>query len=217
VRELSRARESGVLDRQAAENSDEQPIHPLRVVREVRELLGDDYCLAFDAGEFVQWARAALPAREPGRWLRLGPMATLGAAIPFAIAAKLARPRARVFAILGDGAVGFSGFEFDTAVRHNVPFVAVVGNDAAWGMERNLQVGIYGRNRVMASDLRPTRYDRVVEALGGHGEHVVAPAGLRPALERALASNRPALVNVATAGVPSLLTESSVRRKLGRR
>lgn len=216
LKELARARDAAVAAREPAERSEQAPLHPLRIVREVRDLLGDDYCLTFDAGEFVQWARQGLPAREPGRWLRLGAMATLGCAIPFAIAAKLARPAARVFALTGDGGLGFYGFEFDTAARHGIPFVAVVANDAAWGMERNLQIGIYGRDRVVASQLRPTRYDRVVEALGGHGEHVAAPAELRPALERALASGLPALVNVESASVPSALGEASVRRKVAR-
>jgi acetolactate synthase I/II/III large subunit len=217
VRRLGRAAAEGVLARVPAEGSDETPLHPLRVVREVRDLLGDDYCLAFDAGDFVQWARQALPARVPGGWLRLGPMATLGAAIPFALAAKLARPSARVFALTGDGGVGFYGYELDTAVRHAVPFVTVVANDAAWGMEKNLQLGIYGPGRVIGSELRPTRYDEVMRALGGHGEHVTRPEELRPALERALTADGPSLVNVETAGIPSTLTDAAVRRKLARR
>jgi acetolactate synthase I/II/III large subunit len=217
TRGLGRAAAEGVLAREPAETSDQEPLHPLRIVRQVRELLEDDSCLAFDAGDFVQWARQGLPARSPGRWLRLGPMATLGAAIPFALAAKLARPSARVFALTGDGGVGFYGYELDTAVRHSVPFVTVVANDAAWGMEKNLQLGIYGQGRAIASDLRPTRYDAVMEALGGHGEHVSRPAELRPALERALACGRPALVNVETASLPSSLTDAAVRRKVARR
>ncbi len=217
VRRLGRKAAEGVLARQSAEGSDQTPIHPLRLVREVRELLGDDYCLAFDAGDFVQWARQSLPAREPGSWLRLGPMATLGAAIPFALAAKLARPTARVFALTGDGGVGFYGYELDTAVRHSVPFVTVVANDAAWGMEKNLQLGIYGRGRVIASELRATRYDELMRVFGGHGEHVSRPEEIRPALERALAADGPALVNVETAGIASSLTDAAVLRKLARR
>lgn len=217
LEELTRAREAGVASREAGESSDERPLHPLRIVREVRAVLGDDYCLTFDAGDFIQWGRQALPARQPGAWLRLGPMATLGSAIPFAIAAKLARPRSRVIALTGDGGMGFYGFEFDTAVRHQVPFVTVVANDAAWGMERNLQIGIFGPDRVVASALQPTRYDRFVAVLGGHGEHVSAPEELRPALERAIAANRPALVDVEAACLASSLTDASVARKRARR
>jgi acetolactate synthase-1/2/3 large subunit len=217
VRRLGRAAAEGILAREPGETSDQVPLHPLRIVREVRELLGDDYCLTFDAGDFVQWARQGLPARMPGRWLRLGPMATLGAAIPFALAAKLARPSARVVALTGDGGVGFYGYELDTAVRHSVAFVTVVANDGAWGMEKNLQLGIYGPERVIASELRATRYDEVMRVLGGHGEHVSRPEELRSALERALAADGPALVNVETAGLPSTLTDAAVRRKLARR
>ena len=214
---IGKMRAAYAAAREPEENSEMAPLHPWRICREVRETLGDDYVLTFDAGDFIQFARDSLPARQPNSWLRLGAMATLGCAIPFAIAAKLARPSANVVALTGDGGVGFYGFEFDTAVRHGVAFTCVVANDAAWGMEKNLQIGIYGPDRLLNSELRPTRYDRVVEALGGYGEHVAAPAELKPALQRAMASNRPALVDVETAGVASSMTHASVARKVARK
>jgi acetolactate synthase I/II/III large subunit len=214
---LAQARADGAEKRQPFERSDVEPLHPLRLVRAVHDALPDDYCLTFDAGDFIQWARQGLPARRPSRWLRLGPMATLGCAIPFAIAAKLARPESTVFALTGDGGVGFYGFELDTAVRHNVPFVLVVANDAAWGMEKNLQIGIYGRERVTAADLLPTRYDEVARALGAWGEHVDRAADLEPALRRAVASGRPAVLDITAECAPSSTTDASVRRKLARR
>ena len=215
--ELETFERAGTEARACDEDNESTPLHPRRIVREIRDVLAEDYCLTFDAGDFVQWARQGLPARRPGSWLRLGPMATLGCALPFAIAAKLARPSAQVIALTGDGGLGFYGFELDTAVRHNLPIVVVVANDAGWGMERNLQRGIYGEDRVTAADLRPTRYNEVMTAFGGYGEHVSAPAELGPALKRAIASGRPALLDVATASLPSTLTLASVRRKLERR
>ncbi|MBI2940730.1 MAG: thiamine pyrophosphate-binding protein [Chloroflexi bacterium] len=217
LEELERARAEQHTWIDTVGQSEDAPLHPLRILREVWALLGEDYCLTFDAGDFIQWARAALPARQVGRWLRLGPMATLGCAIPFAVAAKLARPEARVFALTGDGGVGFYGFEFDTAVRHRLPFVTVVANDAAWGMEKMQQIGTFGADRIVAADLQPTRYDRIVEALGGHGEYVTDAGELHPALERALASGKPACVNVTARMVPSATTLAAIERKRERR
>ena len=118
----------------------------------------------------------------------------LGHTIPTAMACKLAHPERRVLAFTGDGAFGFNGMEFDTAVRHHLAIVAVMGNDSAWGIDRQIQIGVYGKP--VATDLLPTRYDQVVSALGGHGEHVTTAAELRPALERAFGAGRPACVNV---------------------
>src|SRR5438874_7576990 len=134
---------------------------------------------------------------EPGCWLDPGPYGCLGAGPGYALAAKLARPDRPVLLLLGDGAFGFSGMEFDTLVRHGVPVVAVMGNNGIWGLEKHPMEFLYGYS--VAADLRPeTRYDEMVAALGGHGELVRTPAELRPALERAFASGRPALVNVLT-------------------
>jgi acetolactate synthase-1/2/3 large subunit len=104
-------------------------------------------------------------------------------------------------AVLGDGTFGFHALEFDTAVRHGIPVVAVVGNDARWNAEHQLQRQQYGAARALGCELLPTRYDRVVEALGGHGEHVERAADLAPAVARALASGRPACVNVLIEGL----------------
>jgi acetolactate synthase-1/2/3 large subunit len=106
-------------------------------------------------------------------------------------------------AISGDGAFGFHLAEFDTAVRYELPFVAVIGNDAAWNAERQIQIRDYGAERAVNCELLPTRYDRVVAALGGHGEHVARAADLSAALERAVRSGRPACVNVTIASLPA--------------
>ncbi len=195
------------------EESGESPIHPLRLCRELREVLPPEATVAIDAGDFMQWARMALPARQPGRWLRLGPLGTLGAAIPFGIAAKLARPREPVVVVTGDGGFAYHGFELHTALRHDLPIVVVIGNDGAMGMEKQIQTALYGPDRVIGCELGRVRYERVVEALGGHGECVEQPDEIRPALLRAFAAGRPACVNVMIRGVPSPLTEMSIANK----
>lgn len=198
---------------EAKETSDEVPIHPLRLCRALRELLPAAAAVAIDAGDFSQWARIALRARRPGRWLRLGPMGTLGAAMPLALGAKAAHPDTPVVAVVGDGGFAYHSWELHSAVRHGLPIVVVIGNDQAMGMERQIQQALYGPHRVVGCEFGLVRYDRVVEAMGGHGEFVEKPGELRPALERALAAGRPACVNVMIRGVPSPLTEASIAAK----
>jgi acetolactate synthase-1/2/3 large subunit len=190
-------------DRYAAEErSDTAPIHPIRACAAVRDLLGPGDCLALDGGEFGQWARWALGDGDY-RIVGNGKMGGIGGGVPFAIAAKLAFPAANSVAFVGDGTFGFHGMEIDTAVRFGVPMVVVVGNDAGWAAERHRQRQVYGPDRVVAADLLPSRYDLLAQALGGHGELVERPGELRPALERALASGKPAVVNVMIDSVPS--------------
>ncbi|HUX86135.1 MAG TPA: thiamine pyrophosphate-binding protein [Chloroflexota bacterium] len=184
------------------ERSDDVPLHPFRVVAEVRKLLPVGTTVSIDGGEFAQWARWALGENAFPTLLN-GKLGMIGPAIPFAIAAALICPDHPSVAFLGDGTFGFHAMEFDTAVRHGIPFVAIVGNDAAWAAERHRQVALYGESRVVASELRPARYDEVVRALGGHGEFVERPEQLGPAVQRALASRKPACVNVIIRSVPS--------------
>jgi acetolactate synthase-1/2/3 large subunit len=178
------------------------PMHPLAVCAAVQPWLDRGATLIADGGEFGQWAQAGLDARER---LINGPSGSIGSAMPMAIAARLARRDAPVFALLGDGTFGFHALEVDTALRYGLPFVAVVGNDARWNAEHQLQLKHYGAERAVACSLLPTRYDRVAEALGGHGEHVENAADLPAALARAVASGKPAVVNVVIDGVPAPL------------
>lgn len=187
---------------EAEAQSDAVPPHPLRVARALREVLPPGASVAQDGGEFGQWCRWELGYEEYETLLN-GKFGSIGSAIPFAIGARLARPDAPAVCCLGDGTFGFHAMEFDTAVRHEIPFVAVVGNDAGWSAERHRQLAFYGAERVVASDLLPSRYDEVARALGGYGELVERPEALRPALQRALASGRPACVNVMIEAVPS--------------
>ncbi len=101
-----------------------------------------------------------------------------------------------MFVVLGDGTIGFHLSEFETAVRRKLPFVAVLGNDALWNAESQIQLREYGRERMHGCELTPARYDLAVAALGGHGEFVERAEDLPGAIERAMASGKPACINV---------------------
>ena len=134
---------------------------------------------------------------HPGQFMGPGPLGTLGVGTGFCIAAKAVHPDKRVLMVNGDGSFGLNGFDFDTLVRFNMPVVSVVGNDRQWGQILVGQEKMYGEERVVATRLADTaRYDKVVEALGGHGEYVTEPDDIFPAIERAFASGKPACVNV---------------------
>ncbi len=191
LEEEKRAAEQPELDDERA------PLHPMRVYRELAEILDRETIVIGDGGDFVSYAGRVVETYEPGCWMDPGPYGCLGAGPGQAIGAKLAQPERHVCLLLGDGAFGFSGMEFDTMVRHRLPIVAVMGNNGIWALEKHPMEFLYGYS--VAAELLPgTRYDKVVEALGGHGELVTKPAELRPALERAFESGKPALVNVLT-------------------
>ena len=177
-------------------HSDEVPIDPLRLCHEIAEGVDEHMIVIGDGGDSVAQASKVLRVPTKGAWMDPGPLGTLGVGMPFALAAQLAHPDKRVLIIYGDGSFGLNGFEFDTAVRFGLPIVGVVGNDAAWGQMMRPQAMIYGEDRLVATELSATRYDLVVEAMGGHGEHVTHPDQIAPALQRAFASGKPALVNV---------------------
>ena len=183
---------------EAAELADDRaPLHPMRVYGELAQLLDRRAVIIGDGGDFVSFAGRVVDSHEPGCWVDPGPFGCLGSGLGYALAAKLARPDRQVVLLLGDGAFGFSGMDLDTLARHNVPVLAVMGNNGIWALEKHPMEAIYGYS--VAADLRPeTRYDLIAEALGCHGELVRTPDELRPALERALASGKPALVNVLT-------------------
>ena len=130
-----------------------------------------------------------------------GVAGSIGAGLPFALGARCAVPDAPILAFMGDGTFGFHPAEIDTAVRHALPFVAIVGNDARWNAEYQIQLRNYGPERLVGCELLPTRYDEVARAFGGHGEHVTDPADLAAAVRRAIESNRPAVVNVQIEGL----------------
>jgi acetolactate synthase I/II/III large subunit len=180
--------------------SDEVPIHPMRLAREINEFMGDDGIFIADGGDVVTMSANAIRTRKPGKWLDPGPLGTLGVGTPFAIAAKTAFPDTEVTVLFGDGAFGCTGMDFDTLVRFDMPVIGIVGNNAAWNQVRFAQLLKYGpeRGRV-ANELTPLRYDRLIEVMGGYGENVTEPSQIRPALERARASRKPACINVMVA------------------
>ena len=182
---------------QAEMADDRSPLHPLRVYKELAGMLDRNAIIIGDGGDFVSYAGRVVDSYEPGCWLDPGPYGCLGAGPGYALAAKLAHPDRQVVLLLGDGAFGFSGMEYDTLARHGVNVVGVMGNNGIWALEHHPMMAIYGYSVV--AKLRPeTRYDKVVEALGCHGELVSKPDQLRPALERCLAAGLPSLVNVLT-------------------
>ncbi len=170
------------------------PIHALHVHKTLLSLIDEDDFLVFDGGDFCHWGRAYLPARTPRTWSYFSGLGMLGTAISTAMAAKLAHPDRRAIVISGDGAFGFNALEYDTAVRHGIAITTVLGNDASWGIDRQIQLQVYGKP--VATDLLPVRYDQLVESLGGEGLYVQDPADLPDALDRALNCGRPSLVNI---------------------
>jgi len=188
-------------EKRAAEQADlndgRSPLHPVRVYKELGEVLERDAMVVGDGGDFVSYAGRFIETYEPGCWMDPGPFGCLGAGPGQAIAAKIAHPDRQVCLLLGDGAFGFAGIEFDTMARHGLPVVGVMGNNGIWALEHHPMKFLYGYS--VAAELRPeTRYEQMVEALGCDGVLVREPGELRPALERAFESGRPTLVNVLT-------------------
>jgi len=170
-------------------------LHPAQVFRALRPYVerDPDTVLICDGGEFAQWGQSMLPVR---RRMINGVAGSIGGSLSFANTARLAEPNAPVFAVLGDGTIGFHLSEFETAVRRKLPFVAVLGNDALWNAESQIQLREYGKDRMHGCDLTPARYDLAVAALGGHGEYVERAEDLPGAIERSLASGKPSCINV---------------------
>ena len=178
--------------------SEKPPIHPYRLADTIVRTVERDAVLVADGGETSSWMEMVQQVSVGGHWLSHGYLGCLGTGMPFSIAAKIAHPDRQVICIVGDGSVGLNFAEFDTMVRHNLAIVVVVNNDQQWGMSAHGQDLIYGHDQRVVTDLGPTRYDLAAEGFGCHAEHVVDPADLVPALERALASGQPACVNVMT-------------------
>ncbi len=178
-------------------------LHAIEVFRALKPYVerDPDTVLICDGGEFAQWAQSVLPVLP--RRLINGVAGSIGSSLPMALGARVVDHAAPVFAVLGDGTFGFHMAEFETAVRRNLPFVAVVGTDARWNAEYNLQVRDYGANRAVGCELTAARYDLVVTALGGHGELVRRADDMPAAIERALARGKPACINVMIESIPA--------------
>ena len=193
-----RATEDEKRGEEAADRADDRaPLHPMRLYGELGEFLDRDAIVIGDGGDFVSFAGRVFETWEPGTWMDPGPYGCLGAGPGQAIGAKLAHPERQVCLLLGDGAFGFSGMEFDTMARHGLPIVGVVGNNGIWALEHHPMKFLYGYS--IAAELTPeTRYDEVVDRARRPRRAGSLARELRPALERAFASGKPALVNVLT-------------------
>lgn len=175
------------------------PIHPFRLMHQLRQVAGDDAIYIIDGGDIVYFGlvtlRASVKAGVIANGLQFG---SLGIGMPFAMAAKLARPDRKVILVSGDGSFGFNAIEFESAARHRIPVVSVICNDQAWGSAKHSQELYYAMDRVCGTELGVVHYERMVEALGGYGEFVTRDEEIAPAIERALQSGKPACVNVIT-------------------
>ena len=191
-------------------DEDTVPMHAMSIFKELRPLLSEADGVTFEGGDFCHFGRAYLPAYSPLSRLYFSTFGMLGASMGTVFAMKLARPESKAVLVTGDGAFGFNAMELDTAVRHNIPITVIVGNDAAWGIDRQIQLGAYGR--AVATNLLPTRYDLVAQGLGAEGIHVTQRDELGPALKSALASNRPTVVNVEISRTASPRGEMAVER-----
>ncbi|HVP28473.1 MAG TPA: thiamine pyrophosphate-binding protein [Myxococcota bacterium] len=168
--------------------SDRVPIDPNRFCEEVRRVLPRDAVVIVDGHETLEYVRRWIPSLSEANYLTSGPNGCMGVGVPFALGAAVAAPDRPIFAIMGDGGFGWHGMEYDTLIRHNLPAVGIVFNNA----------GFTGRPAAMGTgrELGHQRYDLMVQAFGGHGEFVEKPGDIAPALQRAIDSGKPALVNI---------------------
>lgn len=178
-------------------NSDQTPIHPMRLMKELRDVLDRDATVIGDGGDIVTFAARVLNINEPGHWLDPGQFGCLGAGSGFAAAAQLARPGKQVCIVYGDGGFGLTGFDVESYVRFNLPIVSIVGNNGAWNQTTQgvVRRGMRGIGTYLSQE---TNYAKIMDGMGGYGERVTDPEEIRPALERAFNSGKPALLDVVT-------------------
>jgi acetolactate synthase-1/2/3 large subunit len=193
-----RAEEQASYDKRLPRQlSNANPIHPLRLAHEINEFLTEDSIYIGDGGDVVTFSGGVVQPKSPGHWMDPGPLGTLGVGIPFAMSAKLARPEKEIVTLFGDGAFSLTGWDFDTMVRFNLPFVGVVGNNSSMNQIRYGQEAKYGSDRGrVGNTLGDVPYDQFAKMLGGYGEEVRDPQDIAPALQRARESGLPSLINV---------------------
>lgn len=175
-----------------------KPINPIRLCSEIANFLNRDAIVTVDGGEILDFARNLIPSHTPGARMNPGVTGLLGIGIPYAIGAKLAYPHRQVLCLCGDGAFGLNGMEMDTAMRHGIPIVVIVSNNACWGLCTNMQKGIFGPDCIPGTLLSRTRYDLMAQAMDCYGERVEEADQIPFALERAFKAGKPALLNVIT-------------------
>ncbi|HEX4721082.1 MAG TPA: thiamine pyrophosphate-binding protein [Pseudonocardiaceae bacterium] len=177
--------------------SDANPIHPYRLVHEINQFITEDSIYVGDGGDIVTFSGQVVQPKSPGHWMDPGALGTLGVGIPFVLAAKHAMPTKEVVALFGDGAFSLTGWDFETLVRYDLPFVGIVGNNSSMNQIRYGQAQKYGKARErVGNTLGDVRYSEFATMLGGYGEEVREAKDIRPALRRARESGRPSLINV---------------------
>ncbi len=186
-------------------------LHAMDLHSAVKQFIDDDTCLIFEGADFGFYGASYHPAHKQHRWITNGTLGMLGWGVPYGIGAQVALPGSRVVVFTGDGGFGFNGFEVDTALRHNLPVVFIVGNDRVWGIDYHQQDQLFGK--IVATTMLPTRFDTIAEGIGAHGELVETHDQLLPALKRAFAAGKPAVVNVMIEPSPSPLTEWIIETK----
>ncbi|MGA7912982.1 MAG: thiamine pyrophosphate-binding protein [Candidatus Dormiibacterota bacterium] len=195
--ELRGLEEASYQKRLPRQLSDAMPIHPLRLSHEINEFLTADSVYIGDGGDVVTFSGGVVQPKSPGHWMDPGPLGTLGVGVPFAMAAKYARPDEEVVVLFGDGAFSLTGWDFETMVRFNLPFVGIVGNNSSMNQIRYGQIRKYGEARGrIGNTLGNVPYDQFAKMLGGYGEEVRDPKDIGPALRRARESGLPSLINV---------------------
>ncbi len=196
---LKTAEKEGKAQAEPKWKSEDVPIHPLRLAREVNEFMsGADDIVVADGGDTQIWMGMTRTARSAGHYLDSGLYGCLGVGLPYASAAKLINPKKRVCLIIGDGSVGFNFMEFETAIRKRLPIVVVINNDLGWGMIRHSQEIRIGHAIEDGTFIGNVPYHKLVENLGGKGIYVERPDDIRPALEEAFSCGKTVCINVMT-------------------
>ncbi len=190
------------------------PMHPMHVSETLQRHLDDDAHITFDGGDYCHFLRASIPRERPFRFHNVSSFGMIGVGVAYGMGAQAALPDTQCVVAVGDGSFGFNGMEIDTMVRHNLPVKILIGNNSIWGIDWQIQKGIYGRP--VWTDLAPgTRYDLVAQGLGAYGENVQTAEQLEPAIERAFAHNGPAVLNIEVDQIISPVAEAAIDRKIG--
>ena len=189
------------------------PIHPMFVSKILRKFIDDETHVTFDGGDYCHFLRASIERNKPYRFNNVSSFGMIGTGIPYAIGAQIALPKHKVVVVTGDGSFGFNGMEIDTMVRHNLPVKIILGNNSIWGIDWQIQKGLYGRP--VWTDLLPTRYDKMAESLGAHSEYVKNSSDLESSLSRSFSHDGPSLVNIEIDQIISPVAEAAINRKLG--
>ena len=189
------------------------PIHPMFVSKILKKFINDETHITFDGGDYCHFLRASIERNKPNRFNNVSSFGMFGTGIPYAIGAQIALPKHKVVVVTGDGSFGFNGMEIDTMVRHNLPVKIIVGNNSIWGIDWQIQKGLYGRP--VWTDLLPTRYDKMAESLGAHSEYVKNSSDLESSLFRSFSHDGPSLVNIEIDQIISPVAEAAINRKLG--